>query len=95
MNREEIEIGQEADPVDQGSKLAEAERVQALEKHKLKVRRDYRPHREGEVARLCAGVDEPDDCGEMVEAERFAHGYIRCVSCQTRVDSLRKRGLRR
>lgn len=94
MSRNDWVVGQHADPVDAGSELAEAERVVMVEEARLKGKMDWRAVAEGETERLCAGVGHPDDCGEFVESVRLAHGYIRCISCQTKVEKQRSLGLR-
>lgn len=94
MNREELTIPPCPDPVDAGSQLGEAERVAALDAQLRRARRDWRPIAEGETERECAGVHAPDDCGELVEPGRRAHGFIRCIRCQTIVEAQRKQGIR-
>lgn len=94
MSRQDWEVGQHADPVDAGSELAEAERAVMVEEARLKGKMDWRAVEAGETERLCAGVGHPDDCGEFVESIRLAHGFIRCIACQTKVEKQRSLGLR-
>lgn len=77
------------DPLDQASRLAEMEREHGVAEVARKAARDQRPLAEGEMERVCAGVDG-DDCDELVEPERLAQHAIRCATCQSVVDHRRK-----
>lgn len=91
--RDNIEIQAHADPVDAASEIENMERLMRLDETRRAANREIRPPEPGETERLCAGVEEPDDCGELIEPERLAQGRIRCLHCQTVAE--RRRGLYR
>lgn len=79
-----------SDVLDAGADLAEQDRSGGLVAQRRRAARDQRPLAAGETERICAGV-EGDDCDELVESNRLhAIGAIRCITCQSVVERMRK-----
>jgi RNA polymerase-binding transcription factor DksA len=78
-----------ADPLDQGTAHAEAEREVARSEQSHLFTRDNRPKGADETERTCIGTLE-DECENDVGTARLKFGALRCIDCQTAVESYRK-----